>query len=170
MKKVEKIDQSICDVCGASIYKEHLEQGIARHLDGKLRCPPCLLDYEKEEADLSASGKGALAPIEFDDDDDGDRADLSSSRIQSSSTAILGAGHGWDDSKYKRPLDTRSIAATRCRTFHSKLTASALDYMSELINDWLDENENITIKFSNSTIGIFEGKHAEPHVVLTLFY
>ena len=171
MKHVEPDDQKTCDVCGASIYKEHLDQGIARHVDGKLRCPPCLLDHEKEEAELAASGQGALAPIEFDDgDDDEVEVDMSASRFQSSASAILGAGGGWDDSKYKRPLDTRSIAATRCRTFHSKLTGSALDYMSDLINEWLDENENITIKFANSTIGLFEGKHAEPHVVVTLFY
>lgn len=170
MKRVEEEQHSTCGECGATIYKEHLDQGIARYADGKLLCPPCLVDYERAEESAAASGTGALAPIEFDDhDEEGTQVDMTSSRIQSSS-AMLGGAHGWDDSKYKRPLDTRAISATRCRTFHSKLTASALDYMSELINDWLDENENITIKFSNSTIGMFEGKHAEPHVVMTLFY
>ena len=28
----------------------------------------------------------------------------------------------------------------------------------------------IGIKFSNSTIGSFEGKHTEPNLILTLFY
>ncbi len=172
MKRVEQDDQKTCDVCGASIYKEHIDQGIARSMGGKLMCPPCLLDHEKEETALAASGLGDLAPIAFDDGgDDEDQGEMmSSSRIHQSSAATLGVGHGWDDSKYQRPLDTRAISATRCRTFHAKLTVAALEYMNELINNWVDENENITIKFSNSTIGMFEGKQAEPHVVVTLFY
>jgi len=172
LRQKEEDHHSICDKCGATVYKEHLDQGIARYADGKLLCPPCLTEFEKHEEAAASSGVAALAPIEFDDGDDDDevQVDMSSSRIQAASKATLGMSHGWDDSKYTRPLDTRAIAATRCRTFHSKLTDSALEYMNEQINDWLDQNDSITIKFANSTIGLFEGKHSEPHVIVTLFY
>lgn len=170
-RKVED-DHSVCEKCGATVYREHLEQGIARYADGKLLCPPCLTEFEKEEEAAAASGVGALAPIAFDDDDDDDEVelDMSSSRIHSASTATLGVAQGWDDSQWKRPIDPRAITATRCRTFHAKLTDSALEYMNEVINAWLDKNDSIAIKFAVSNIGIFEGKHAEPHVIVTMFY
>ena len=171
-KHKDEDHHSICDKCGATVYKEHMDQGIARYADGKLLCPPCLTDFEKEEEAAAASGVGAaMAPIEFDDDgDDEVEVDMTSSRIQAASAATLGMSHGWDDSKYKRPLDGRAISATRCRSFHSKLTDSALEYMNDLINEWLDKNDAITVKFSNSTIGVFEGKHSEAHIIVTLFY
>jgi len=169
-KQTEEDHHSTCDKCGAAVYKEHLDQGIARYADGKLLCPPCLTDFEKEEEAAAASGGGGMALIECDDDDDGTPVDMTSSRIQAASRATLGMSHGWDDSKYKRPLDVRAIAATRCRSFHSKLTDSALEYMNEQINEWLDKNDAITVKFANSTIGLFEGKHAEAHIIVTLFY
>lgn len=173
-KQKEEDHHSICDKCGATVYKEHLDQGIARYADGKLLCPPCLTDFEKEEEAAARSGVGAaMAPIEFDDGDDDDNdvhVDMTSSRIHQASAATLGMSQGWDDAKYKRPLDSRAISATRCRSFHSKLTDSALEYMNDQINEWLDKNDAITVKFSNSTIGIFEGKSSEAHMIVTLFY
>jgi hypothetical protein len=112
-----------------------------------------------------------MAPIEFDDEDEKEaKIDMTSSRVHQASSAMLGQSSGWDDTKFQRPLDPRGIAATRTRTFHSKLTDSAFEYMNNQINEWLDRNENITVKFANSTIGMYEGKHTEPHVILTLFY
>ncbi len=169
-KQKDEDQHSVCDKCGATVYKEHIDQGIARYADGNLLCPPCLSDFEKEEEAVARSGAGVMAPIEFDDDDDDVQVDMTSSRIQQASAATLGMSHGWDDAKFKRPLDTRAIAATRCRSFHSKLTDSALEYMNDQINDWLDNNDAITIKFSNSTIGIFEGKSSEAHMIVTMFY
>ena len=62
------------------------------------------------------------------------------------------------------------MTATRCRTFHSKLTDGAINFLNHQINEWLDGNEDITVKFSNSTIGPFEGKHVEMNLIVTLFY
>lgn len=160
-----------CANCGASIYRQHIDSGIARYEGGKMLCSHCVVEYEKEHEGERAP---EFAPIEFDDDDDDDeeevKVDLSKSRIHSASAATLGVAGGWDDTRFGRQLDTRAIAATRCRTFHSKLSEGALSFMNSQINDWIDGNPNITIKFATSTIGIFEGKHAEPNLILTLFY
>jgi hypothetical protein len=159
-----------CQGCGASIYRQHIDSGIARYEGGKLLCSHCVIEYEQAhdgEADES------FAPIEFDggeEDEEEIKVDLSKSRIHSASTATLGRAGGWDDAKFARQLDTRAISATRCRTFHSKLSEAALDFMNNQINEWIDNNPNINIKFATSTIGIFEGKHAEPNLILTLFY
>lgn len=170
MKKRED-EHSSCGGCGATIYKEHLDSGIARHEDGKLLCPHCVAEAEREREAKERSGAGEFEPIEFDDKDDEEvQVDMSSSRIHAASAVTLGLGGGWDDTKYSRALDTRSISATRCRTFHSKLSEAALEFMNNQINDWLDSNEGITVKFANSTIGLFEGKHAEHNIILTLFY
>ena len=42
--------------------------------------------------------------------------------------------------------------------------------MNDQINDWLDGNDKISVKTATSTIGMFEGKHAEPNLILTIFY
>ncbi len=92
-----------------------------------------------------------------------------STRIRSFATGSTLAG-SHDDSRYKRPLAGPSEPATRVRTFHGKLTEAGVAHMDELINEWLESNPNVYIKNSTSSIGVFEGKSKEPHVVLTLFY
>ena len=158
-----------CEECGASVYKQHIDSGIARYEGGKMMCSHCVADYEKKHE--SDAGIG-FEPIELEggDDEEDVAVNLSSHTQISTTTAILGLGKAWDDSEYKRPLDTRAISATRCRTFHSKLSESSLQFMNDQINDWIDKDEAITVKFSTSTIGIFEGKHPEPNLILTIFY
>jgi hypothetical protein len=41
--------------------------------------------------------------------------------------------------------------------------------MEEQINDWLDNNE-VEVKFVSQTVGVWEGKKAEPHIIVTLWY
>ena len=159
-----------CASCGASIYRQHVDSGIARSVDGKMLCSHCLVEHEREK---EGEQSPEFAPIEFDDDDSGEEelnVDLSQSRVHSASTATLGKAGGWDETRYERQPDARAISATRCRTFHAKLSEGALGFMNTMINEWLDENPNITVKFATSTIGTFEGKHAEPNLILTLFY
>jgi hypothetical protein len=89
----------------------------------------------------------------------------------SGADSLAGAGLAADDeSKFKRRLDPRSPFGTRCRTFHSKLSDGAVSYMNQLVNEWADGNPDVNIKFATSTIGIFEGKHADPHLIMTVFY
>ncbi len=167
-----------CQECGASVYPEHIESGKARYEGGKLLCPHCVVDAEKENENKKekmsyASDDIDLSPISFDEPNPTDmsesKADLSESRIHGFSDDKFGT-HGWDESKFKRKVDSSSPHAIRCRIFHSKLSDGAMTFMNNQINEWLDEQTEISIKFATSTIGIVEGKHAEPNIMLTLFY
>ena len=42
--------------------------------------------------------------------------------------------------------------------------------MEEQINSWLDDNPDISIKFAETTVGTWEGKHSEPNLIMTVFY
>jgi len=160
-----------CASCGASIYRQHIDSGIARYEGGKMLCSHCVVEYEREH---EGEGGPEFAPIEFDEEEGEEEeeveVDLSQSRVHSASTATLGLAGAWSDDRFNRQLDTRAIAATRCRTFHAKLSEGAMSFLNNQINEWIDGNPNITVKFATSAIGIFEGKHAEPNLILTLFY
>ena len=159
---------STCDQCGASIYEQHLESGIAKRKDGKLFCSHCVAELtEAQGGDDDVSDD--LAPIEFEDDNESSTVEMTSSRIHKGAETAPGAG-GWDDERFKRPLDPKTSAASRCRTFHCRISQGAVDFLNEQVNDWLDQNKDITIKFSNTVIGMFEGKHTEPNLILTVFY
>jgi len=164
-----------CQVCGASVYPEHIESGKARYDGGKLLCPHCVADEEKKKKKETAfpGDDIDLSPISFDEPDPNDmsesKADLSESRIHGFSDDKFGSS-GWDESKFKRKVDPNATGAARCRIFHAKLSDGALTFMNDQINEWLDENPQVSIKFATSTIGILEGKHAEPNLMLTLFY
>lgn len=85
----------------------------------------------------------------------------------SSDSGISAKGKGHT---YKRPLNVTGRGATRVRTFHAKLSDTAMSYLEGLINDWLDEHPDIEVKFSNTTVGVVEGKRAEPHLIITVWY
>lgn len=155
-----------CSGCGASVYRHHLDSGIARYQGGKLLCAHCASDAEKSNAD---DGDLEFISLENEDSYAGVSADMSKSRVMAS-VQTMGRGSGWDDSRFKRPLQPGIEGGTRCRTFHSKLSEPAIEFMNSQINDWVDRNEDVVIKFATSTIGVFEGKHAEPNLILTVFY
>jgi len=168
MKKEQEIT-STCQGCGASVYKQHLDSGIARYEDGKLLCSHCVVEFERSHEDNDEAG---FEPIEFDDDERPSErnADLGTSKIHGATTTTLGAVGAWDEARFKRKLNPESNDASRCRTFHCKLSGAAVDFMNGQVNDWLDQNPDITIKFANSCIGNFEGKHTEPNLIVTIFY
>jgi hypothetical protein len=163
-----------CESCSASVYPEHIDSGIAGYHGGQLLCSHCLAE---QQALADASGSAAaqdpeLAAIAIDDQP-ATPEELGSTAIHgfSGGDSLAGAGFAADDeTKFKRRLDPRSPFGTRCRTFHSKLSDGAVAYMNEQVNDWADSNKDVNIKFATSTIGIFEGKHADPHLILTVFY
>ena len=67
-----------CKGCGATVYPEHLETGIAKRRDGKLFCSHCL----KEEEAAASGVLDVLEPIPLDDDDiGGTRVEMSDSVV-----------------------------------------------------------------------------------------
>lgn len=163
---------STCQVCGASVYQEHLDSGIARHEDGKLMCKHCVEEYE-ESHDSAGGGDDAVQdfePIQLDTGDDEPAVSLSSSRIHSVSSSTLGQTGGWDDTRFARALQPDVDGATRCRIFHAKLSEGAISFLNNQINEWLERNAQIRIKFATTAVGMLEGKHSEPNIFLTVFY
>ena len=171
---------SACQSCGASIYPEHMDSGIAGYHGGKLLCPHCYADQQKGTdstgAPLSMAAEDEeLSPIALPDEDASEGtqgvAAASSSIYGFSGDTFSGGGKALrDESKYNRRLEPNAPAATRCRTFHAKLNEGAVAFMNDQINSWVDSEADIRIKFASSTIGIFEGKHADPNLIVTVFY
>ena len=155
----------ICKECGATVYREHLDSGIARYEDGKLLCAHCVTELENSRDANTAVDN--YEPIVFDDEEPDA---MSQSRIHGATSHGMATAGMWDDSKFRRPLRPDKVGATRCRVFHCKLSEGALDFMLTQINDWLDGNDQIVVKSMNSSIGPFEGKHTEPHLLITVFY
>ena len=68
---------SACQSCGASIYPEHLDSGIAGYAGGKLLCPHCYSEDSKSvaAAPISVSDEESYEPIELIDDPSADTTD-----------------------------------------------------------------------------------------------
>ena len=157
-----------CQDCGASVYPEHIQSGKAGLWAGKLLCAMCFKEHQPPSPPL-AMEEPSLEPVAMVDEAEATPA--SAPKIQSFGGSQLGKSSRQSaQDNFRRPLLTDAPCATRCRTFHSKLNDGALDFLTNQINEWCDANEDITIKFCTSTIGIFEGKHADPHLILTVFY
>lgn len=162
---------SVCQECGATVYREHLDSGIARYEDGRLLCAHCVAEFEAQH-DKEGGGE-AFEPIVFEDEESSGTSvsdAMSQSRIHGATSTTLGMAGTWDDSKFRRSLRPDKPGATRFRVFHCKLSEGALDFMVHQINEWLDGNEQIVVKFTTSTIGPFEGKHTEQNLIVTVFY
>lgn len=171
-------DIETCDSCGASVYPEHLESGKAAVIDGKLRCPHCLAEYKKThhmdetrfvgQTTMRAPGEGeqleTLAMV------DGEASE-STGHIRAIHADTLAEGAAQiDDAMYQRPLNPEGSGATRCRTFHAKLNDGAVAFMNNQINEWTDQHREVSIKYATSTIGVWEGKKADTHLIVTVFY
>ncbi len=178
MRSSESDIQS-CAECGASVYPEHVESGKAAVIDDRLRCPHCLVDYKKThhtdeprfvgQATMRAPGEADdFTPISIDKCSSPKETAVEISTIGGESFAGAAALH--DESHLKRRLITGAPNATRCRTFHAKLNDGAVGYLNKHVNDWADDNPDVEIKFASSTIGVWEGKKADPHLIVTVFY
>jgi hypothetical protein len=161
-----------CQECGASIYPEHLDTGIAGYHGGKLLCPHCL--EEAEATADKAAQNGGYEDLEVialaDDAPDAESSAKGESQIRALGSETQVGGAAFDEAGLHRDLNPASPVATRCRTFHAKLNEGAVAFMNRQINEWTDENPGVSIKFATSTIGVFEGKKADPHLILTVFY
>jgi hypothetical protein len=73
--------------------------------------------------------------------------------------------HDW-----KRIPHKSGTGAIRVRTFHGKYSEQGMEYLDNAINEWLDANPDIEIKFVTPTVSVFEGKIREPALVLNIWY
>jgi hypothetical protein len=167
-----------CADCGATIYPEHIEKHLADRLEGKLLCAHCLRDH-RAAAPAAVGAPPAAAGIPFPVlEEAGDEGpvieyDKKTTVIRAFGGASGGLREGaaaGEDGRFHRALLKNSPSATRCRAFHCKLADAALSHMCTQINEWADSDGDIEIKFATSCIGVVEGKHADPHLIVTVFY
>ena len=165
-----------CSKCGTEINNEQLRNHAAVKYKGDLLCPGCaedlksrILAAKQREGDSTETAQPPeeevpIALVELDKP----RvvAGPSTQIHQFSGPAV--AQH--KDHEWKRALLKGSPSATRCKTFHCKLTDASMQNMNEQVNEWVDGQEDVEIKFAISNIGVVEGKHADPHLILTVFY
>lgn len=158
-----------CTACGASIYQEHIDRGLAGMWAGEMLCPACL--REKKETgeapeDASDLGLGSLPLMEeaatAADDDTPREADPP----QFSIADVLGV-----DSQLDVPSPgSAGTGARHVRIFHAKLSEGAIKHLEGQVNTWLESHPEVYVKCANTTVGVWEAKHAEPNLILTIFY
>ncbi|MBL7106385.1 MAG: hypothetical protein ISS77_02095 [Phycisphaerae bacterium] len=59
---------------------------------------------------------------------------------------------------------------TRVKTFFTKLHVGSIGYVDEQINDWLNDNPDVTIKKTNVTVGNLISKTTEPNIIINVWY
>lgn len=166
----------VCQQCNGEITTEQIVNKSAGLVQGVLLCPACV---EAKRKQLIEAAKAAAASQPARDEADEkleliDELEMPKGReapkiLSFAQGSSLGGTHHEQD--LKRGIGAMNEPATRCRTFHSKLTPAALAHMDELINEFLDHNPGTYVKLATTTVGMFEAKlHPEPHLVLTIFY
>ncbi|MDX2199214.1 MAG: hypothetical protein SF069_09620 [Phycisphaerae bacterium] len=161
----------ICGACGATIYPEHITSRKAERISGTLLCVHCVREKrgetdaaaEQNEAEFaSANGVHGAAGT------NGVTAVASPPRPRAAIQFERAAPER--KTEYRRPTLADPAVATRCRVFHCRLNDASIRNMEDQVNAWVDAQEEVRIKFSTTTVGTFEGKAADPHLILTVFY
>ena len=174
------ITQRACEKCGGQISTEQIIQKAAGLVNGVLMCPACVDEKRKELIAIQQRAMATAAPggaprdeadeklMLIDEVEMGPRREAPKIKSFSEASTLTGAHN---EANLKRSMTASSDPATRCRTFHSKLTPAALAHMDEQINEFLDSHADVYMKFATTAVGMFEAKlHPEPHLVLTIFY
>jgi hypothetical protein len=125
--------------------------------------------------DKTPLGKDLNEPIPFDNDTSG--ASVSHSPLD------LGGGGKTETPKIERPTQPAGAAAkkpagkinsaeriTGIRTFFTKLHPGAIEFLDEVITNWLKDNPGISIKRINMITGEIQGKKTEPNIIITVWY
>jgi len=86
-------------------------------------------------------------------------------KIQAFNDGFVSRNRNW-----KRQLIKTGNGATRVKSFHGKYSDQGLEYLDSAVNDWLDNNADVEVKFVTSTVMTFEGKIREPALVLNVWY
>ncbi len=84
--------------------------------------------------------------------------------------ALAGGAASVRRESYARKAAMNGTGACRVRSFHGRLSSQGLEYMDNQINEWLDHNPDVEVKFVSSVVGVFEGKMREPAIILNLWY
>jgi len=182
-----------CDDCGVLIPDEDFRQQRAARYKGKVLCAECtdklkarILAAKKATTEAKPAGDPAAPagsppaqqppkdiadiPISLDDDDiivlDEEADEAPSTQVRAFGAAAMQA----QEPEYQRPLLKDTARATRCRTFHCKMSDASFRHLNLQINEWVDAHPEVEIKFALSNVGVVEGKHADPHLIVTIFY
>lgn len=160
-----------CQGCGATVYPEHIEAGRAAYWAGQLLCAVCL----KGKQSAPAEEAEPVEVVEVVETEDVSLSLVDESELESSGRRVIQAFKtaehtAIDESKLQRSLNKTGTGATRMKVFHTKMTDGAVEFMEQNVNEWIDGNPDVEIKFVESTVGLWEGKHSEPHLILTLWY
>ncbi len=150
-------DVMFCDSCGASVYREHIDRGLAGRWAGQLLCPHCLTEKRGGGQDLEHISKA-------DDPEGGSGPGRSTTHTGMAALGDL------DTVQYRRTLLPAGHGASRVRIFHCKLSDGPMAQMNKQVNEWLDQHADFEVKFATTTIGTWEGRHSEQHLILTLYY
>jgi len=176
MTQPEEIVKS-CEQCGATIYPEHITTGRAMIVNGKLLCPICLGEKKgKTAAGTSAIPSAAREkpkPTVVSEEETLSLVDEKDVESAGRKIEALGSKEKHkivDESKLHRELHRTGTGATRVKIFHSKMNDGAVDFMIQMINEWIDANPDVEVKNVQTTVGTWEGKHPEPHLIITLLY
>jgi hypothetical protein len=113
---------------------------------------------------------GEEEPIALVDDDVETTATKATEEFTKKIKALGEAGLHKKHHEWKRKPHLTGHGAMRVRSFHGKYSDSGLQYLDDAINEWLDANPEVEVKFVTSTVGVFEGKIREPALVLNLWY
>ena len=165
---MSEVATKTCEGCGEAITADQIVNRQAGLVHGVLLCPACVDKKRKEALEAQRAAAAAEEKLTLEGSDE-PTTGQSSSKIRSfaEGSTLAGAHH---DAKLKRKITGPTEAATRIRTFHSKLTPAALAHMDDQINEWVDSDPNIFVKTVNTTVGPFEAKHVEQHLIVTIFY
>ncbi len=153
-----------CELCGATIYPEHIHSGRAAVVDEKLLCPICLNEKKSEtKAPLNAADGEAGVTL------------IDEAEFEKSGRKVIKAFGGvgqkkMDETQLSRALQKTGSGATRVKIFHTRMSDGAVEFMVQTINEWIDHTPDVDIKIVQTTVGVWEGKHPEPHLILTVWY
>jgi len=162
MSTVDSENLMTCAECGASIYQEHVHRGLAGLWAGQMLCLACL--KPKREAGVPPPAPQAEDSIPL--------AAIEPLSGPSTAEAPPPSLHDTvtDETLTEEAAAGTASGARHVRTFHAKLSDAALNHLDEQVNSWLKRHPGATVKFANATVGIFEGKHSEANLILTIFY
>ena len=114
-------------------------------------------------------------PIPFNDSDNSGRSGVSHKPLS------IGGGNSNQAPKVelakpdikkadKKIASSEGDRINSVKTFYTKLHSGSIDYIDEVINDWLKANPDVLIKKTNTVTGEVQGKKTEPNIIVTIWY